>query len=54
MLPEGSSLEDFRDPKVWKENGKYYMVAGSRHSDGSGQIALFCAEKLENGNLQGF
>ena len=53
MLPEGSSLEDFRDPKVWKENGKYYMVAGSRHSDGSGQIALFCAEKLEKWEFAG-
>ena len=53
MLPEGSSLEDFRDPKIWKENGKYYMVAGSRHSDGSGQIALFCAEKPEKWEFAG-
>mgnify|MGYP002764209016 CR=1 FL=1 len=53
MLPEGSSLEDFRDPKVWKENGKYYMVAGSRHGDGSGQIALFCAEKPEKWEFAG-
>ena len=53
MLPEGSSLEDFRDPKVWKENGKYYMVVGSRHSDGSGQIALFCAENPEKWEFAG-
>lgn len=46
MLPEGSSREDFRDPKMWKEDGRYYMVAGSRSSDGSGQIALFCADNI--------
>ena len=48
MLPEGSSLEDFRDPKVWKEDGRYYMVVGSRNADGSGQIALFSAEKIDD------
>lgn len=47
LLPEGSSLEDFRDPKIWKEDGIFYLVAGSRHEDGSGQIALFSAEKLD-------
>lgn len=46
MLPAGSSREDFRDPKVWKEDGRYYMVAGSRSVDGSGQIVLFYAETL--------
>jgi len=45
LLPEGSSLEDFRDPKIWKEDDRYYMVVGSRNADGSGQIALFSAEK---------
>lgn len=44
MLPEGSSKEDFRDPKIWKEDGRYYMAVASRHPDGSGQIALFSAE----------
>ena len=48
MLPEGSSLEDFRDPKIWKEDGRYYMVVGSRSADGSGQIALFSAEKIDD------
>ena len=47
MLPIGSSQEDFRDPKIWKQDDKFFMVVGSRHSDGSGQIALFCSEKLE-------
>lgn len=46
MLPEGSSQEDFRDPKLWKEDGHYYVAVGSRHLDGSGQIALFSSEDL--------
>ena len=40
-LPEGSSLEDFRDPRIWKEKDTFYAVIGSRSADGSGQIALF-------------
>lgn len=47
LLPKGSSLEDFRDPKIWKEDGIFYLVAGSRHENGSGQIALFSAEQLD-------
>ena len=44
MLPEGSSLVDFRDPKIWREDGKFYAVIGSRHADTSGQIPLFSSE----------
>lgn len=47
QLPEGSSLEDFRDPKIWKEDGVFYVVVGSRSSDGSGQIALFSSKSLQ-------
>lgn len=48
LLPQGSSREDFRDPKMWKEDGRYYVVAGSRSSDGSGQIVLFYSEDLHH------
>ncbi len=48
MLPEGSSLADFRDPRIWKDKGVFYSVIGSRNADGSGQIALFSsADALE-------
>ncbi len=47
LLPEGSSLEDFRDPKLWKEDGVYYAAAGSRAADGSGQIVLFSSKDLK-------
>lgn len=41
-LPEGGSVLDFRDPKVWQDSdGTFYMVAGNRTPDGSGAIRLF-------------
>jgi beta-fructofuranosidase len=45
--PKGSSLEDFRDPKVWKEDDGYYLVVGSRAGDGSGQILMYRSEDLK-------
>lgn len=47
MLPKGSSLSDFRDPKIWKDDDTFYAVIGSRHADGSGQIALFSSVDLK-------
>ncbi len=43
-LPEGGSPIDFRDPKIWFEDGKYWAVAGNRPADGSGSILLFESE----------
>ena len=40
-LPEGSSVVDFRDPRIWKEKDTFYSVIGSLDADGSGQLALF-------------
>lgn len=42
-LPQGCSLSDFRDPKIWRDEKKkcYYAVAGNRTSDGSGAVLLF-------------
>ncbi|MDO5411127.1 MAG: glycoside hydrolase family 32 protein [Lachnospiraceae bacterium] len=47
-LPEGSSLEDFRDPKIWKEEDGYYLIAGSRSADGSGQILMYRSDDLKS------
>ena len=43
MLPEGSSTEDFRDPKIWWDEADrcFYAVMGSRTADGSGAVVLF-------------
>ena len=33
--------EHFRDPKVWKEDGRYYMVLGVQTPELKGQMALY-------------
>lgn len=45
-VPEGGSIRDFRDPKVWydAEEKAYYSVVGNRPADGSGAILLFRSE----------
>ena len=41
-LPQGGSVHDFRDPKVWREEDDcYYAVIGNRPADGSGSILLY-------------
>ena len=40
-IPEGSSTRDFRDPKIWQENGVYYAVTVNRGKDGSGDVLLY-------------
>ena len=40
-LPEGGSEKDFRDPKIWMEDGGFCAVAGNRCPDGSGAVLLF-------------
>lgn len=42
--PEGSS-SDFRDPKVWKHEDKWYMVVGSS-KDGKGRALLYRSNDL--------
>jgi len=43
-IPEGGSTTDFRDPKIWREDGMYYAVMGNRTPDGSGTILLYRSE----------
>lgn len=40
-VPDGGSVHDFRDPKVWREGGSYYAVVGNRPADGSGTVLLY-------------
>ena len=40
-VPQGGSVLDFRDPKIWREDGCYYAVAANRASDGSGCVLLY-------------
>ncbi|GAF11384.1 LOW QUALITY PROTEIN: sucrose-6-phosphate hydrolase [Bacillus sp. JCM 19045] len=42
---------DFRDPKVWKEDGSWKMVVGSTEA-GKGQVLLYQSSDLENWEYQ--
>ena len=41
QLPAGYSEFDFRDPKIWREDGIYRMIAANRHEERQGAILLF-------------
>ena len=46
VMPEGFSHIDFRDPKVWEEDGIYYMLTCSRDAQNKGMIALFSNSEI--------
>lgn len=37
-----------RDPKVWKENGLYYMIQGGRKKGDKGAVLIFSSEDLKS------
>lgn len=45
LVPKEASLQDFRDPKVWAENGRLYLVAVSCSKDKSGMILLYSCDQ---------
>lgn len=45
-IPAGSSIVDFRDPKVIEKDGVYYCVIGSKTKDNKGQVLLYKSEDL--------
>lgn len=46
ILPEEVSFRDFRDPKVFEKNGRYYAVVASQHKDQVGCIVLLGSDDL--------
>ena len=41
-IPDGGSIYDFRDPRIWKAaDGTYRCVVGNRPADGSGRILYY-------------
>lgn len=46
--PEIADAVDTRDPKVWEEDGKYYMVLGSTYQGKTGRVLVFFSEDGEN------
>lgn len=48
-LPEGFVNEDFRDPKIFKINNKYFIFCGNRDTKGNKQIICFTSDSIESG-----
>lgn len=51
IAPQSDAIHggDFRDPKVWEHDGKYYCVIGSRTADGKhGQALIYESEDLKH------
>lgn len=46
-LPADASEKDFRDPKVFEKDGKFYMVVGSRDKSGGTQVLLYRSDDLK-------
>ena len=40
-LPDGAYVQDFRDPKLWSQDGVYYSFVANRCKEGSGVILLY-------------
>ncbi|HFI0255858.1 TPA: glycoside hydrolase family 32 protein [Streptococcus suis] len=45
-LPEEVIANDFRDPKIFEKDGRYYSVVATKHKDGVGCIVLLGSDNL--------
>ncbi|MDP2574248.1 glycoside hydrolase family 32 protein [Vibrio penaeicida] len=64
--PEGINLHDFRDPKVWKHEGKWYMVTGvtdgvsdlinasNYETNGFGKVCMHRSDDLKKWEFVGY
>ena len=44
-LTKGAGKHDFRDPRIWRENGKYYIVVGNKTPDmDDSQILMYSSD----------
>ena len=43
-MPEGADNGDFRDPKIWYEDGRYYCVIAARLKSGYGAVLRYESE----------
>ena len=48
LLPEGGSHVHFRDPKIWQDGDRFFVVAGNLSADGSGEVLLFESDDVLN------
>lgn len=54
QLPEGSSAQDFRDPKIWVgEDGQFHCVLGGLDAERSGQILQYRSSDAVSWEFEG-
>lgn len=41
QVPSGIRIEDFRDPKVWIQNGTFYMAVGAKSKENIGYVLFY-------------
>lgn len=46
-LPNGFSNNDFRDPKLFKRDGKYYIICGNKDNKNNKQLIMFEATDVK-------
>ncbi|MCL6572119.1 MAG: glycoside hydrolase family 32 protein, partial [Bacillus sp. (in: Bacteria)] len=44
QIPAGIKIEDFRDPKVWRHEGTFYLVVGARSTDEIGYVLFYVSK----------
>lgn len=51
--PPADNTQNFRDPKVWKENGEWNLIVGSSSKDGIGRTLIYRSKNLVEWNYIG-
>jgi len=51
-LPEAYTPH-FRDPKVWRKDGRWWMAVGAQTKEQKGNVALFVSDDLQSWNWMG-
>ena len=46
LLPDGTAVQDFRDPKLFEKDGIYYCIIGAKDTNNWGQVLLYKSEDL--------
>ena len=53
LLPPGGDTHDFRDPKLFREDGRFFAVMGNRCPDGCGAVLLYESDDALRWRLRG-
>lgn len=53
VIDNPEDLIDFRDPKVWQQDGRWHLVLGQRSRENRGEIVLFSSNDLTSWRREG-